>query len=79
LSPGQCSTNEDCSQIAEVIEMQMAEKDLVEAPISKRNLSPLPSSTRKQAAAWLGRAVGMPVPHAMTRISFGLRSSLFGK
>jgi hypothetical protein len=38
-------------------------------PMSKMNLSPLPSSKRKQADAWARRWSGMPVPQAITRIS----------
>ena len=37
--------------------------------MSKRNLSPLPSSTSQQAAACFGRTLGIPVPSATTRIS----------
>ncbi len=48
-------------------------------PMSKRNLSPLPSSITKQATAWAGRGVGIPVTHAMIRISLGSRSSLLGE
>jgi hypothetical protein len=47
-------------------------------PMSNRSLSPLPSSTRKQVAAWLRRAEGMPVPHATIRISSGPSSSVPG-
>ena len=47
-------------------------------PISKINLSPFPSSTRKQAAACFGRAFGIPVPHAVMRISSDARSSVPG-
>ena len=48
-------------------------------PPSKMNLSPFPSSTRKQAAAWLSRADGIPVPHEMIRISSGASGSVPGK
>ena len=46
---------------------------------SKMNLSPLPSSIRKHAAACLERGIGMPEPHAMTRISSAPSSSVPGK
>jgi len=47
-------------------------------PMSKRNLSPLPSSTRKQLAACPRRAAGRPVPQATTRISSLPSSSVPG-
>ncbi|MBW2653259.1 MAG: hypothetical protein JRC57_09345, partial [Deltaproteobacteria bacterium] len=47
--------------------------------MSKRNLSPFPNSTKKQAAACLGRALGIPVPQAVILISSGARSSVPGK
>ena len=46
--------------------------------MSKMNLSPLPSSTRKHAAACLSRGWGMPVPQATTRISSEARASVPG-
>ena len=70
--------------------MQVADEELVEVvvgdlhggdaladpnPMSKMNLSPLPSSTIQQAAACLGRAFGIPVPQAMMRISSAPMSS----
>ena len=54
-----------------IAEIRSAEPE----PMSKRNLSPFPSSTNQQAAACFGRALGIPVPHAITRISSGARSS----
>ena len=47
-------------------------------PMSKRNFSPLPSSTSQHAAACFGRTLGMPVPSATTRISFFPSDSVAG-
>jgi len=47
-------------------------------PPSKRNLSPLPSSSSQQEAAWDSRAVGIPVPQEISRISSGASASVPG-
>jgi len=47
-------------------------------PMSNRNLSPFPSSNRKQLAACPRRAAGSPVPHAVIRISSGSSASVPG-
>ena len=47
-------------------------------PMSNMNLSPLPSSTSQQVAAWSRRAAGMPVPQANSRISSAASSSVPG-
>ena len=83
IVPGGHFKNEDGSP-SEIGNLHMgisnaANRSAAPSPISKMNLSPLPSSTKKQAAACAIRCVGMPVPQAMTRISSGDRSSLFGR
>src|SRR5215469_1294091 len=48
-------------------------------PMSKRNLSPFPNSTRKQVAAYDLRGSGRPLPQATTRISSAPSFSVPGK
>ena len=75
-----------------MIRVQMAQEHLVEIVVrnlqsrnplirSRSNIEnelvPFPSSSNQQDAACLGRAVGIPVPQAIKRISSGPRSSLW--